>query len=104
MTEDRIPTAFYEIRHRADTVARCDLGVPDVVQSLVLSMSHRYKGGSSHFLALFSKTVRGTAKVRPTFNDLDILTTAMFEFSRNFACFRRCQRQQRLKECEDRPY
>jgi len=31
VTEDRIPTAFYEIRHRAETGARCNLGVPDVV-------------------------------------------------------------------------
>jgi len=31
VTEDRIPTAFYKIRHRAKTGARCDLGVPDVV-------------------------------------------------------------------------
>jgi len=31
VTEDRIPTAFYEIRYRAKTGARCDFGVPDVV-------------------------------------------------------------------------
>ena len=31
VTEDRIPTVFYEIRYRAKTGARCDLGVPDVV-------------------------------------------------------------------------
>jgi len=31
VTEERIPTAFYEIIHWAETGARCDLGVPDVV-------------------------------------------------------------------------
>jgi len=31
VTEDRILTAFYEIRRRAETDARCNLGVPDVV-------------------------------------------------------------------------
>ena len=31
VTKERIPTAFYEIRHRAETGARCNLGVPDVV-------------------------------------------------------------------------
>ena len=31
VTEDRILTTFYEIRHRAETGACCDLAVPDVV-------------------------------------------------------------------------
>jgi len=29
VTKDRIPTAFYEIRHQAETGTRCDLGVPE---------------------------------------------------------------------------
>ena len=59
VTKDRIPTAFYDIRHRAENCVCWNLGVPDVVLStdlgylalalqslqasfvVILSMSHR---------------------------------------------------------------